>query len=75
MWSVNREGEADERLKENRGAVMGIDVEAKRAGRQDLVALAHPQHGVDTMRDEFTGTEPVPGVVDVTAAPAGADAA
>jgi Protein of unknown function (DUF1264) len=75
MWSFNREGEADERLKENRSAVMGIDVEAKRARRQNLVELAHPQHGVDAMRDEFSGTEPVPGVVDVAAAPGGADAA
>jgi hypothetical protein len=67
MWSFNREGEADERLKENRSEVMGIDAEAKRDGRRGLTEVAHPQRGVDAMRDEFTGTVPVEGVVDVDA--------
>lgn len=65
MWSFNREGECDERLKENRNEVMGIDTEKKRAERQDLVPLARPQRGVDAMAGQFEGpTEPVPGVVD-----------
>jgi hypothetical protein len=67
MWSFNRDGECDEALKQDRNQVMGIDVAAKRAQRQDLVELAHPQHGVDAMKDQFSGTTPVPGVVDVDA--------
>jgi hypothetical protein len=67
MWSFNREGECDEALKENRREAMGLDDEERRERRRDLVALAHPQRGVDTMRDDFTGTTPVPGVVDRTA--------
>jgi hypothetical protein len=65
MWSFNREGECDEALKTDRNEVMGLDVEHKREQRQSLVERAHPQHGVDTMRDQFSGTVPVPGVVDV----------
>jgi hypothetical protein len=64
MWSFNRDGEADERLKHDLESAMGIDEEAKREGRRDLTELAHPQRGVDAMRDAFTGTTPVPGVVD-----------
>ncbi len=43
MWSFNREGECDERLKQDRNRVMGLDTQKTRAERQDLVALAHPQ--------------------------------
>ena len=67
MWSFNREGECDEALKEDRNRVMGLDVERKREQRQSLVGRAHPQEGVDAMADQFTGTVPVPGVVDVRA--------
>jgi hypothetical protein len=65
MWSFNRDGECDEALKRDRNETMGIDADEKRAGRQDLVELAHPQCGVDAMKDQFTGTTPIPGVVDV----------
>jgi hypothetical protein len=65
MWSFNREGECDEALKTDRNEVMGLDVEHKRQQRRSLVERAHPQHGVDAMRDQFTGTVPVPGVVDI----------
>jgi len=64
MWSFNRDGEADERLKHHLQEHMGIDEAAKREQRRELVALAHPQHGVDTMAGEFTQTTPVEGVVD-----------
>jgi hypothetical protein len=67
MWSFNREGECDEALKEDRNRAMGLDVERKKAQRQSLVARAHPQEGVDAMAGQFTGTVPVPGVVDVRA--------
>jgi hypothetical protein len=68
MWSFNREGECQESLKRSRDEPMGFDVDRKRAKRQAaLLELAHPQHGVDDMVDDFTGTVPVPGVVDVRA--------
>jgi hypothetical protein len=65
MWSFNRDGEADERLRENFQTNMRIDEADKRAQRQAFLELAHPQRGVDEMADEFTGTTPIPGVVDV----------
>jgi hypothetical protein len=64
MWSFNRDGECDPALKQGRSAAMGIDVEAKRADRQRLVGLAHPQYGVDALADRFIGTTPIPGVVE-----------
>ncbi len=69
MWSFNREGECDEALKQDRDTAMGITVAAKREERQrDLLEHARPQCGVDAMRDQFTGTTPIAGVVDVHAA-------
>ena len=65
MWSFSRDGECDEALKSDRNEVMGIDTDRKREQRQSLRGHAHPQVGVDDMRDQFTGTVPVPGVVDV----------
>ena len=65
MWSFNRDGECQESLKQSRNEAMGIDVAKKREQRRDLVELARPQCGVDAMKDQFTGTTPVPGVVDV----------
>ena len=67
MWSFNRDGECDEALKEDRNRVMGLDVERKREQRRSLVERARPQEGVDAMADQFTGTVPVPGVVDAGA--------
>jgi Protein of unknown function (DUF1264) len=64
MWSFNRDGEADESLKADFGRALGHDEIEKRARRQDLVERAHPQRGVDTMAGEFTGTTPIPGVVE-----------
>lgn len=64
MWSFNRDGEADEGLKADFQRAMGLDESEKRARRAALTELAHPQHGVDEMADEFSGTSPLPGVVD-----------
>ncbi len=64
MWSFNREGESDPALAQDRNRVMGIDTAAKQADRQDFVPLARPQRGVDAMASDFTGTRPIPGVVD-----------
>jgi hypothetical protein len=65
MWSFNRDGEADERLKHSFERHMGSDEADKRAQRAAFTELAHPQHGVDAMADQFAGTTPLPGVVDV----------
>jgi hypothetical protein len=63
MWSFNRDGEADERLKLDFQQALGVDEVANRAHRRGFTELARPQHGVDTMADEFTGTTPLEGVV------------
>lgn len=65
MWSFNREGECEESLKHSREEAMHLDPGPRRARRQQLVGLAHPQHGVDAMKDQFSGTRAVPGVEDV----------
>lgn len=65
MWSFNREGECAEVLKRNRDEVMELDTAKKHDQRQALLDLAHPQYGVDAMKDQFTDTTPIPGVVDV----------
>jgi hypothetical protein len=68
MWSFNHDGEADESLHLNRNQAMDIDELKKRRERQDFVSLAHPQRGVDLLKDAFTGSsEPPPGVRDVQA--------
>ena len=64
MWSFNRDGEADERLKADLQSHMGIDEADKSSQRQRFVELAHPQSGVDAMAAEFTGTTPIAGVTD-----------
>ncbi|WP_024874669.1 OBAP family protein [Saccharomonospora piscinae] len=64
MWSFNRDGEADESLSLNRDEAMRLDTAGKRDHRHDLVGLARPQHGVDTLRDAFRGTTPVEGVLN-----------
>jgi hypothetical protein len=64
MWSFNRDGEADERLKLDLQEHMGFDEAGKRAKRRGLTERAHPQHGVDAMAGEFQGTTPLPGVRD-----------
>lgn len=65
MWSFNRDGECDERLRHDRDEAMGLDTDAKRADRQSLLDLARPQWGVDAMKVDFPGSTPIPGVVDV----------
>jgi hypothetical protein len=64
-WSFNRLGEADPMLIQARDSRMGIDTEVLRQQRQDLVPLAHPQVGVNALRNKFARpTQPIPGVSD-----------
>ena len=62
MWSFNRDGEADERLKADFQRGLNVDEAAKREQRQGFVELAHGQRGVDAMAGEFGATSPIPGV-------------
>ena len=67
-WSFNRLGEAAPGLVERRDERMGISTEERRRQRQDLIETAHPQEGVDALKNAFEGpTEPIPGVVDKSA--------
>ena len=67
MWSFNRDGESDEAMKQDRDTQMHLDTDGKRRDRQSFVDEARPQWGVDTMRNDFVGTTPIPGVVDQSA--------
>ena len=64
MWSFNRDGESDKRLEEDREQAMGLDTGRTREQRQDLADDAHPQRGVDLLRDRFTDTTAIRGVQD-----------
>ncbi|KFI21564.1 OBAP family protein [Nitrosococcus oceani] len=69
-WSFNRFGEAKPGLVESRDRRMDINTEERRRQRQDLTPLAHPQAGVDALQGKFKrSTQPIPGVVDKSAAP------
>jgi hypothetical protein len=68
-WSFSRFGEAAPGLVESRDERMGISTAERRRQRQDLVESAHPQAGVDALQGAFVGpTDPIPGVVDKSAA-------
>lgn len=69
MWSFNRDGECDEAMKQDRDVAMGLDTDRKRGDRQSFLKSAQPQWGVDDMKDDFPDSTPIPGVVDVHAAP------
>jgi hypothetical protein len=64
MWSFNRDGEADEGLRQGFQEHMKVDEPGNRARRRGLAGLARPQHGVDAMAASFSGSRPLPGVVD-----------
>ena len=65
MWSFNRFGEVDEAMRQDRNQVMSVDDEEARRHRQDLAPQAHPQRGVDTLREAFPDADGRPeGVVD-----------
>lgn len=62
-WSLNRDGEAAQGLVERRDERLGMDTESIRRGRQELLPLAEPQRGVDTLRDAFPRpTRSIPGI-------------
>jgi hypothetical protein len=69
MWSFNRFGELNEAMKADRNQEFGIDEEKKRRERADLAPAAHPQKGVDALKDAFPHADGrPPGVMDAEAA-------
>lgn len=69
MWSFSRLGEARDWLIRQRDERMGFDTDGVGRSRQDLVALARPQEGVDTLHGRYgRPTRDIPGVVDKRAA-------
>ena len=64
-WSFNHDGEAKPGLVERRDKEMEIKTSELRKGRQDLVALAKPQAGVEALKEQFSGpTQALAGVRD-----------
>ena len=60
MWSFNREGESDPALDRDREENMRLDAQEKMDQRKDLVDLAHPQWGVEDLKDAFPDAGPYP---------------
>ena len=70
MWSFNRDGEVDSRLKEDLNGAMGIDEAEKRQRRADLAAGARPQRGVNRVQASFPDANGRPdGVRDIEEEP------
>jgi hypothetical protein len=68
-WSFNHDGEARPGLVESRDEILGINTDEVRKDRQDLMALAKPQAGVDALKGKFSGSTPaLAGVRDTEAA-------
>jgi len=63
-WSFNRDGEVQPALVEARDRNLGVSTKDIRRQRQDLVPLAHPQVGVDALRERFPDATPIPGVTE-----------
>ncbi|KPV41202.1 hypothetical protein AN478_04750 [Thiohalorhabdus denitrificans] len=62
-WSFNHAGELQPWLQALRDRELGINTEARRASREDLVDHAHPQSGADALQGRFERpTRDIPGV-------------
>jgi hypothetical protein len=64
QWSFNKDGEDLPGMVTARDERFDFDTADERQDRQDLVALAKPQGGVDAMAAHFPEAEPVKGVTD-----------
>lgn len=68
MWSFNRFHELDDAMLAERNRAYGVDEGKKIEEREELAAAAHPQRGVDSLRDAFAEADGrPPGVVDADA--------
>lgn len=65
MWSFNKDGQLDATLERQRNKRIDVSLEQKRREREELIALAHPQEGVELLTKELGELQrPYPGVVD-----------
>jgi hypothetical protein len=64
QWSFNKDGEAMPGMVAARDKRFDFDTADERQDREDLVALAKPQGGVDAMAEHFPNATPVEGVTD-----------
>jgi hypothetical protein len=64
QWSFNKDGEIMPEMVAARDKRFDFDTTAERMDRQDLVALAKPQGGVDAMAEHFPNATPLQGVTD-----------
>jgi hypothetical protein len=64
QWSFNKDGEATPDMVAARDERFDVNTADARQDRQDLVALAKPQGGVDAMAASFPNAKPVEGVAD-----------
>jgi hypothetical protein len=64
QWSFNRDGEANPAMVQTRDSRMDLNSTEARQERQELVAQARPQGGVDAMAGLFPDAKPIPGVRD-----------
>ena len=65
-WSFNREGEIDPQLVARRDAAATVSTAERRENRRDLLPLARPQQGVDTLKPAFPDATAWPGVEQKT---------
>ncbi len=65
-WSFNAPGEAPEALIDARNKRLGIDMEEVQERRRELIRDAHPQKGVDALKDAFPNRRPFRGVQEAT---------
>jgi hypothetical protein len=64
QWSFNRDGEAVPGMVSARDERFGINSDAARQDRRDLVPDAKAQGGVDALAPHFPGATPMTGVID-----------
>jgi Protein of unknown function (DUF1264) len=64
QWSFNKDGEDMPGMVAARDKRFDFNTADERQDRQDLVALAKPQGGVDAMAAFFPNAKPVQGVTD-----------
>lgn len=68
MWSFNRFHELDDAMREGRNQAFDVDTREKMEQRKDLASSAHPQRGVDALKDAFPDADGrPPGVKDADA--------
>ena len=64
QWSFNRDGEASPGMVSARDQRFNLNTADARQDRQEMVALARPQGGVDALASHFPDAMPLKGVTD-----------